>query len=78
MSDMTQLTERALNKGKPLLCLFGALLPSTVSDLVVTSSVLAVSISKTLLKDKNLRALLTFCSRKPDSSLQTSLTSFHL
>lgn len=44
---------------------------STVSDLVVTGSVLAeLSISKVLLKEKNLWALLTFFSRKPGSSLQ--------
>lgn len=57
-------------KGKPLLCLW-CFAASTVSDLVVTGSVLAVSISKTLLKEKNPWAFLTSFSRKSGSSLQT-------
>lgn len=57
-------------KGKSLLCLW-CFAASTVSDLVVTGSVLAVSISKTLLKEKNLWAFLTSFSRKSGSSLQT-------
>lgn len=50
----------------------GCPVASTASDLVVTVSVLAISVSKMLLKERSLRALLTHFSAKSGSSLQPS------